>query len=124
MNQKTISSLMIKKIRLDFTTRMVLFCFYGILIILGFLGNLSLILAFFLQKVQPTTMKASMTGVNSNSFQVHLTTRNIFIVNLALSNLFLCTFTMPLTLADLTTKFWPLGANMVSFHPDGAECYK
>ena len=45
--------------------------------------------------------------------QVLLTPRNIFIGNLALSNLLLCIFTMPLTLADLLTKYWPLGKDMV-----------
>ena len=44
-----------------------------------------------------------------------LTPRNIFIANLALSNLLLCVFTMPLTLADLLTKYWPLGEDMVRF---------
>ena len=43
--------------------------------------------------------------------QVLLTTRNIFIVNLAMSDLLLCTITMPLTLADITTKYWPFGAD-------------
>ena len=47
--------------------------------------------------------------------QVPLTPRNIFIGNLALSNLLLCVFTMPLTLADLLTNYWPLGPNMVRF---------
>ena len=42
-----------------------------------------------------------------------LTTRNIFIANLALSDIFLCAFTMPLTLVDLITKFWTLGENQV-----------
>ena len=46
--------------------------------------------------------------------QVPLTTRNIFIVNLALSDLLLCTFTMPLTLVDIITKYFPLGPDLVS----------
>ena len=33
-----------------------------------------------------------------------LTTRNIFIANLAISDILLCSFTMPLTLVDLLTK--------------------
>ena len=44
--------------------------------------------------------------------QVMLTTRNVFIANLAVSDLLLCTFTMPLTLLDLLTKYWPLGPDM------------
>ena len=42
-----------------------------------------------------------------------LTPRNIFIANLALSDLFLCTFTMPLTLMDLLNKYWTWGQDMV-----------
>ena len=42
-----------------------------------------------------------------------LTPRNIFIANLSMSNLLLCVVTMPLTLVDLITKYWPLGKNMV-----------
>jgi neuropeptide Y receptor len=42
-----------------------------------------------------------------------LTTRNIFIANLAISDILLCSFTMPLTLVDLLTKYWALGQNMV-----------
>ena len=41
------------------------------------------------------------------------TTRNIFIANLAISDILLCTFTMPLTISDLFTKYWPLGEDMV-----------
>ena len=41
-----------------------------------------------------------------------LTTRNIFIANLAISDILLCCFTMPLTLMDLLTKYWALGSNM------------
>ena len=47
-------------------------------------------------------------------YQVLLTTRNLFIANLAISDLLLCTFTMPLTLMDLLTMYWPLGEDMVS----------
>ena len=42
-----------------------------------------------------------------------LTSRNIFIANLAISDILLCSFTMPLTLVDLLTKYWALGQNMV-----------
>ena len=43
-----------------------------------------------------------------------LTTRNVFIANLALSDLLLCCFTMPLTLVDLVTLYWHLGPDKVS----------
>jgi hypothetical protein len=42
------------------------------------------------------------------------TTRNILIANLALSNILLCLFTMPLTLLDLIHNYWPLGSGQVS----------
>jgi neuropeptide Y receptor len=48
-------------------------------------------------------------------FQVMLTTRNIFIANLAVSDILLCAFTMPLTLVDLITKYWTLGPDQVFF---------
>ena len=41
-----------------------------------------------------------------------LTSQNVFIANLALSDLLLCTVTMPLTLLDMLTKYWPLGPDM------------
>ena len=47
-----------------------------------------------------------------------LTSQNVFIANLALSDLLLCTLTMPLTLLDLLTKYWPLGPNM-----DTVRCF-
>lgn len=37
------------------------------------------------------------------------TARNMFIVNLAVSDLLLCVVTMPLTLMEILTKYWPLG---------------
>ena len=46
--------------------------------------------------------------------QVLLTTRNIFIAILALSDLLLCAFTMPLTLMDIITKYWAFGEDLVS----------
>lgn len=41
------------------------------------------------------------------------TARNIFIVNLAVSDLLLCVVTMPLTLVEILTKYWPLGQQSV-----------
>lgn len=40
------------------------------------------------------------------------TPRNIFIINLAVSDLLLCLFTMPLTLTEILVKVWPLGEFM------------
>ena len=44
--------------------------------------------------------------------QAMLTTRNIFIANLAVSDILLCSFSMPLTLVDILTNYWTLGQNM------------
>ena len=41
------------------------------------------------------------------------TARNISIANLALSNMFLCLFSMPLTKLDLIHKYWPLVSGRV-----------
>lgn len=37
------------------------------------------------------------------------TARNVYIINLAISDLLLCLFTMPFTLMELSTKYWPMG---------------
>ncbi|GFY74453.1 neuropeptide F receptor [Trichonephila inaurata madagascariensis] len=37
------------------------------------------------------------------------TARNVFIINLAISDLILCLFTMPFSLVEIMMKFWPLG---------------
>ena len=42
-----------------------------------------------------------------------LTTRNVFIATLAVSDILLCSFCMPLTLVDILTNYWTLGQNMV-----------
>lgn len=72
----------------------VLFCAillaYGPLIIVGAVGN-SLVVVAVLRKV---TMR---------------TARNVFIINLAISDLILCLATTPLTLVELLTQYWPLG---------------
>lgn len=39
------------------------------------------------------------------------TARNLFILNLAISDLLLCLITMPLTLMEILTRYWPLGDN-------------
>ncbi|CAH1111132.1 unnamed protein product [Psylliodes chrysocephalus] len=40
------------------------------------------------------------------------TPRNMFIVNLAVADLLLCTITMPLTLMEILTKYFPLGNSL------------
>nr|CAI5851811.1 unnamed protein product [Callosobruchus analis] len=73
-----------------YTTLIVLYCF---LIIVGALGNTLVIVAV----IRKPAMR---------------TPRNMFIVNLAVADLLLCTVTMPLTLMEILTKYFPLGNNL------------
>lgn len=41
--------------------------------------------------------------------------RNAYIVNLAISDMLLCLFTMPFTLVQITLKYWPLGKSLMPF---------
>ncbi|XP_030754183.1 neuropeptide F receptor [Sitophilus oryzae] len=68
----------------------VLAVMYGVLIVLGALGNTLVIIS--------VVRKALMR-----------TPRNMFIFNLAVADLLLCTVTMPLTLMEILTKYFPLG---------------
>ncbi|KAK4316317.1 hypothetical protein Pmani_009252 [Petrolisthes manimaculis] len=63
---------------------------YSLLILLGATGNSLVVLAV----VRKPAMR---------------TARNVFIINLAISDLLLCLVTMPLTLMELLTQYWPLG---------------
>jgi len=63
---------------------------YGILIVFGTIGNCL--------AVSAVIRKPSMR-----------TPRNMFIINLAVSDLLLCVITMPLTLMEIVTVYWPLG---------------
>ena len=47
--------------------------------------------------------------------QLFKTTRNILIANMALSDILLCVFTMPLTMLDLIHNYWPLGSGQVKY---------
>ncbi|XP_018564523.1 neuropeptide F receptor [Anoplophora glabripennis] len=73
-----------------YTTLIIMYCF---LIILGALGNTLVIISV----VRKPAMR---------------TPRNMFIVNLAVADLLLCTVTMPLTLMEILTKYFPLGNNL------------
>lgn len=63
---------------------------YTLLICFGALGNGLVVLA--------VVRKAAMK-----------TARNVFILNLAVSDLLLCLITMPLTLMEIVSRYWPLG---------------
>lgn len=68
-----------------------LICVYSLLILFGAAGNSLVVCA--------VVRKPSMR-----------TARNMFIINLAISDLLLCVITMPLTLMEILTKYWPLGS--------------
>ncbi|KYB25447.1 neuropeptide F receptor isoform X1 [Tribolium castaneum] len=70
-----------------------LIAMYSVLIVLGALGNTLVIVSV----IRKPAMR---------------TPRNMFILNLAVSDLLLCTVTMPLTLMEIITKYFPLGNNV------------
>ena len=63
---------------------------YIIMIILGAVGNILVVIVI----VRKATMR---------------TVRNVFILNLAISDMLLCLITMPLTLAEVLSHYWPFG---------------
>ena len=67
---------------------------YSFILFFGFGGNITIVLACFRNKIPKTT-------------------RNIFILNLAISDLILCMLTIPLTMMDLLYYYWPGGAEQV-----------
>ncbi|XP_065361931.1 neuropeptide F receptor isoform X2 [Calliphora vicina] len=64
---------------------------YCVLIVVGSVGNILVVLAV----VRKPMMR---------------TARNLFILNLAISDLLLCLVTMPLTLMEILSKYWPFGS--------------
>ena len=82
---------------------------YTLTIAVGVVTNIAIVYAFLSKKVlNVLTMLSTI-----NLIKDLMTTRNVFIANLALSDILLCTFTMPLTLVDLLTNHWALGENLV-----------
>lgn len=71
-----------------------LIAIYAVLICFGSLGNGLVVLAVL--------RKAPMRSA-----------RNMFILNLAVSDLLLCLITMPLTLMEILTRYWPLGRSTI-----------
>ena len=63
---------------------------YSLLILVGATGNTIVVVAV----IRNAAMR---------------TARNVFIINLAISDLILCLATTPLTLVELLTQYWPLG---------------
>ncbi|ROT61423.1 putative neuropeptide Y receptor, partial [Penaeus vannamei] len=79
-----------KNRRVSYTAFCTLIFVYSVLIVLGATGNSLVVMAV----IRKPAMR---------------TARNVFIINLAISDLLLCLVTMPLTLMELLTQYWPLG---------------
>ncbi|CAB3257633.1 unnamed protein product [Arctia plantaginis] len=75
--------------KVDDPTRALLLTFYGILVVIGAVGNALVVISV----VRKPAMR---------------TARNMFIVNLAVSDALVCSVGTPLTLMELLTKHWPL----------------
>ena len=76
--------------RVDDGAYYALIAIYSVLIVLGSTGNSMVVAAVIRQPAMRTA-------------------RNVFIINLAISDLLLCLVTMPLTLVELLSQYWPLG---------------
>ena len=81
--------------RVGYGASCALITLYSVLIMIGVLGNCLVIWAVIRQPAMRTL-------------------RNTFITNLAVSDLLLCLVTMPLTLLEIITKYWPLGDSAIS----------
>ncbi|KAL7729420.1 hypothetical protein ACLKA6_008983 [Drosophila palustris] len=68
-----------------------LIAMYSVLIVFGAIGNIMVVIAVVRKPIMRTA-------------------RNLFILNLAISDLLLCLVTMPLTLMEILSKFWPYGS--------------
>ncbi|XP_026492445.1 neuropeptide F receptor [Vanessa tameamea] len=75
--------------KVDDPTRALLLTFYGILVTIGAVGNALVVISVVRKPVMRTA-------------------RNMFIVNLAVSDALVCCVGTPLTLMELLTKHWPL----------------
>lgn len=75
---------------IDDTSLVLLTLAYAFLIVFGVTGN-GLVCAVVARK------PSMRTG------------RNVYIINLAVSDLLLCLITMPFSLVEISVKFWPLG---------------
>lgn len=75
--------------KVDDPTRALLLTFYGILMVIGAVGNALVVISVVRKPVMRTA-------------------RNMFIVNLAVSDALVCCVGTPLTLMELLTKHWPL----------------
>ena len=79
---------------LDKTSIISLVIAYAILIFIGTIGN-GLVCVVVARKPKMRT------------------SRNLFIINLAISDLLLCFFTIPFSLVEISVKFWPFGKKIL-----------
>ena len=106
--------------------RLALLISYSMIIIIGISTNLAILAPFLNNKVMLVLvflMENTLIVLNwkqlailsycFSTLQAMRTPRNIFVINLAISDLLLCSFTIPFTLADSLTAFWELGPEMV-----------
>ena len=108
--------------------RLALLISYSMIIIIGISTNLAILAPFLNNKVMLVPvlvflMENTLIVLNLRQLailascfsplQAMRTPRNIFVINLAISDLLLCSFTIPFTLADSLTAFWELGPEMV-----------
>ena len=77
--------------RVQFSTYIAFMTTYLIIMLFGFMGNAYIILACLRNKLLKTT-------------------RNILIANIAVADILLCLFTMPLSMLDMVHNYWPLGS--------------
>ena len=75
---------------IDDTSLIILLIAYTLLIVFSAFGNI-VVLSTLVKKPEMRTE------------------RNMFICNLAISDLVLCLFTMPFSLLEIVLKYWPLG---------------
>ena len=76
-------------IRVSYSSLIALLITYALFMVLGVVGNCLVVAAV----VRNTTLR---------------TARNLFLLNLAFSDLLLCLLTMPLTILEIVTQHWPL----------------
>lgn len=81
---------------IDDTSLFILIFAYTVLIVCSAFGNI-VVLATLIRKPEMRTE------------------RNMYIANLAVSDLVLCLFTMPFSLLEIVAKYWPLGEFTIQF---------
>lgn len=91
---------------IDDTSLIILVFAYAVLIVCSAFGNI-VVLSTLIRKPEMRTE------------------RNMYIANLAVSDLVLCLFTMPFSLLEIVAKYWPLGEFEIQIHAlCGVFCFR